>query len=208
MRNGTQEFRDKAIKQNHPGFNHPLTFAPLQEKHTDLMMAAIWKSHPRLRNFIGWARYVRSWSNNDFSQFVQDHINDDAPNQHYVFMIGDEMVGLGSLLYAYDNYSVQVALWTVTGFEGKGIGKAIVDTLTYIAFNVWGYPVLYYEHDAQNSSSKKLPQKCGFKFSHSKNVEKFASQESGLWFSWKKERPKGLPDGIFQGRPIEEFTTP
>jgi len=49
MKNGTQELRDKAIKGNHPGFNYPLTFAPLQEKHTDLMMAAIWKSHLKPR---------------------------------------------------------------------------------------------------------------------------------------------------------------
>ena len=59
MNNGSVEMRSKAYRQNHPGFEHPLTFSPLQEKHTDLMMTAIWKSHTRLRNYIGWAKYVR-----------------------------------------------------------------------------------------------------------------------------------------------------
>ena len=208
MSNGSVEMRNAARRQNHPGFNYPLTFAPLQKKHTDLMMTAIWKSHTRLRNYIGWAKYVRRWSNNDFAEFVQDHVNDKAPNQHYIFMIGDEMVGLGSLVSAYNDHDIQIALWTTSGYEGKGIGKAIVDTLTYVAFHVWGYPVVYYEHDAQNSFSSRLPKKCGFTFSHSRDLEKLAERESGFWFSWKKERPKGLPDGIFQGRPIEDFIVP
>jgi len=208
MRNGTAELREKASKQNYPGFNFPLTFAPLQEKHTDLVMAAIWKSHHRIRDYFGWAKYVRGWSNQDFAQFVKDHVNDTAPNQHYIFMIGEEMVGLGSLVSAYSNYDIQIALWTTTGYEGKGIGKAIVDTLTYVAFHVWGYPVVYYEHDAQNPFSKKLPSKCGFTFSHTRELDKQAQKESGFWMSWRKFRPEGLPDGIFQGRPIEEFTIP
>jgi RimJ/RimL family protein N-acetyltransferase len=208
MNNASQELRNRAIKRNHPGFNHPLTFAPLQEKHTDLMMAAVWKSHVRLRDYFGWANHVRGWSNSDFADFVYDHVNDSAPNQHYIFTIGGEMVGLGSLVFAYNNHDIQIALWTTTGYEGKGIGKAIVDTLTYIAFHVWGYPVVYYEHDAQNTFSSRLPKKCGFTFSHTRDLNKQAQKESGFWMSWMKLRPQGLPDGIFQGRPIEEFTIP
>ena len=208
MNNASAEIRENGKKENHPGFNYPITFARLQKKHTDLMMAAIWKSHPRLRNYMGWAKYVRSWNNNDFTQFIHDHVNDDFPNQHYIFMIGNEMVGLGSLVFAYNDLDIQIALWTTSGFEGKGIGKAIVDTLTYIAFNVWGYPVVYYEHDAQNTFSSRLPSKCGFIFSHTREIDRHADRESGFWMSWKKLRPQGLPDAIFQGRPIEEFIVP
>jgi RimJ/RimL family protein N-acetyltransferase len=84
----------------------------------------------------------------------------------------------------------------------------MVQTLEYVAFNVWGFYTLYYEHDATNESSKQLPQKCGFTFSHTRDIEKSAEQESGLWYSWKKERPEGLPGAIIQGRPIDDFTTP
>jgi RimJ/RimL family protein N-acetyltransferase len=115
---------------------------------------------------------------------------------------------MGSLVHAYTSMDAQVALWIRSKYQGMGIGKAIVQTLEYVAFSVWGFSVLYYEHDSQNKSSKKLPQKCGFTFSHTKDIEKSAENESGFWFSWKKERPKHLPDAIIQGRSIDDFTKP
>ena len=172
------------------------------------MIKAVWKSHQHLRGFIGWARYARSWDIKTVSRFIDDHINDPLPNQHFLFFIGDEIVGMGSLVRCYTPLDAQIALWTVSGYQGMGIGKKIVETLTDLAFRVWGFHVLYYEHDARNESSKRLPQKCGFEFSHSRDLDKSAERESGLWFSWKKARPLGLPDGIIQGRPIEDFTRP
>lgn len=140
------------------------------------------------------------------SRFMDDHINDPLPNQHFLFVIGEEVVGMGSLIRAYTPHDAQIALWVTHGYQGKGIGKRIVETLKYVAFNVWGFEVLYYEHDALNEFSKRLPQSCGFTFSHSRDLEKTADQESGLWFSWYMNRPKGLPDAILQGRPMEDFT--
>lgn len=208
MTNGTRENRERANKENYPGFNHPLTFCPLKAKHKPAMMKAIWSSHSDLRDFIGWAKYSRSWNARDISRFVDDHLNDSFPNQHFVFWIGEEIVGFGSLLECYTNLDVQISLFVTQGFQGLGIGKKMVDTLTYLAFEVWGFSRLYYEHDARNEMSKRLPQKCGFRYSHSKDYIKTAQGESGFWFSWVKRRPPGIPDGILQGRPIEDFTQP
>lgn len=115
---------------------------------------------------------------------------------------------MGSLVEAYTDFDAQVSLWVSYGYQGKGIGTHIVETLKRVAFEVWGFRVLWYEVDATNVSSKKLAQKCGFKFSHSRDLEKTADQESGLWFSWCMYRPEGLPDAILQGRPMEDFTIP
>jgi RimJ/RimL family protein N-acetyltransferase len=84
----------------------------------------------------------------------------------------------------------------------------MVETLEYVAFNVWGFHTLYYEHDYLNEFSMKLPQRCGFTFTHTRKREKSAEQESGFWFSFKKFRPEGLPDAIIQGRPVEDFIVP
>ena len=208
MSNATEEMRNKCNRKNFPGFNHPLEFAPMRPKHKPAMIKAVWASHQQLRGYIGWAKYARSWNAKTISKFVDDHINALLPTQHFVFHIGNELVGVGSLVGAYTVHDCQIALWTRTGYQGKGIGTAMVQTLEYVAFNVWGFHTLFYEHDATNESSKKLPQKCGFKFSHSRDIEKSAEQESGFWFSWKKCRPEGLEDAIIQGRPIEDFTTP
>ena len=208
MSNATQELRDKASSKNFPGFDYPLEFSPIRPHHKPAMIKAIWTSHQQLRGWIGWAKYSRSWDTRTINRFINDHINDPLPNQHFVFLIGGEIVGMGSLVKCYTSHDSQIALWTTPKHHGKGIGRAIVDTLTYVAFNVWGFHTLYYEHDSQNESSKKLPQKCGFTLSHTREIEKSAENESGYWFSWKKFRPEGLPDAIIQGRPVEDFIVP
>jgi RimJ/RimL family protein N-acetyltransferase len=208
MTNANEEMRNNGKRENYPGFEFPLEFCPVRPKHKTALIRAVWASHKQLRGYIGWAKYARSWNTNTFSKFVDDHINALLPSQHFVFLIGEEIVGMGSLVGAYTQNDSQIALWVRTGYQGKGIGRAMVETLEYVAFNVWGFHTLYYEHDYTNESSKKLPQKCGFTFSHTRDLEKTAELESGLWFSWKKERPDDLPDAIIQGRPIEDFTTP
>jgi RimJ/RimL family protein N-acetyltransferase len=208
MNNASENIRQKGNKNNFNGFDYPLEFSPMRPRHKSAVIKAVWASHEHLRGYIGWAKYARSWNAKTISNFVDDHINAAPPDQHFVFLIGNEVVGVGSLVGAYTAHDAQIALWTRAGYQGKGLGKAMVQTLEYVAFNVWGFRVLFYEHDATNESSKQLPQKCGFTYSHTRDIEKSAERESGLWYSWKKERPAGLPDAIIQGRPIEDFTTP
>ena len=208
MSNATHEIRDKGNRDNFPGFDYPLEFCPMRPKHKPAMIKAVWSSHQQLRGFIGWAKYARSWNAKSINRFIDSHINDVLPNQHFVFTIGEEIVGVGSLVRSYSPLDSQISLWVVSKHHGKGIGKAIVQTLEQVAWLVFGFRVLFYEHDSQNEASKKLPQKCGFTLSHTRNIEKSAEQESGFWCGWKKERPKDLPDAIIQGRPVEDFTTP
>lgn len=208
MTNASAEMRNRGNTNNYPGFDYPLTFAPMGIHHKEALIRALWTSHKELRGFLGWAQYMRSWSDRDFNLFIDHHINAKLPDQHFVFMIGEEIVGVGSLVSAYTQHDHQIALWVTAGFQGLGIGQSIVNTLEYVAFNVWGYHTLYYEHDANNQSSKRLPQKCGFILSHTRNLHIDAKEESGLWFSWKKNRPNNLPDAIIQGRPIEDFIIP
>ncbi len=206
--NASQELRNRGNLKNHPSYDHPLVFSPIRPKHKPALVKAIWASHKQLRGYIGWAKYARSWDVKTISRFADDHINDRPPNQHFLFFIGKEIVGMGSLVSCYTPYDCQIALWVTSGHQGKGIGKEIVNTLKHVAFEVWGFHRLYYEHDAYNQQSKKLPQKCGFRYSHSFDQKKDAEEESGFWFSWVMDKPEGLPDGILQGRPIEDFTSP
>lgn len=204
----SQIFKSAVKQPNYPGFDHPLYFCPMRQKHKSAVIRAIWKSHQDLKGFIGWAKYARSWDGPTISKFVDSHINDPLPNQHFVFMLGDEVVGVGSLLKSYTDSDCQIALWVSSGFQGKGIGRNIVLTIEKVAFEVWGFTRFFYEHDARNEGSKRLPQATGFQYSHSFELDKNAENESGLWMSWVKYRPTNLPPGILQGRPIEDFTNP
>lgn len=208
MTNGSTELRLRGISDNYPGFNHPLTFCPIQTKHKPALMKAIWGSHKQLAGYINWAKYARSWNGTDMSKYIDSLINDPLPNQHFAFFIGNEVVGVGSLVECYTVVDCQISLWVNSKYQGMGIGKRIVHTLEDVAFRVHGFNILYYEHDSSNESSKRLPQKCGFQFSHSRDLAKTSSKETGLWFSWYKYRPVDMPDGILQGRDIDDFVNP
>jgi RimJ/RimL family protein N-acetyltransferase len=208
MANTLDTFKTEASQQNFPGFDYPLTFCPMLKKHKPEVIRAVWKSHKHLRGFIGWAKYARSWNGQTIGKFVDDHINDPLPNQHFIFRIGSEVVGVGSLVKSYTQTDCQIALWVTAGYQGKGIGKQILNTLEAVAFEIWGFTRFFFENDARNESSKKLPQKCGFAFSHTFDTKKNAQGESGFWMSWVKYRPNDLPPGILQGRDIDDFTNP
>jgi GNAT superfamily N-acetyltransferase len=132
MSNGSDEIRQEGNGSNWPGFDHPLQFCPIRPKHRDAMIRAMWSSHKQLRGFIGWAKHIRNWNNNNFDDFVNSHISATLPNQHFVFTLGEEIVGVGSLVSAYTELDTQIALWVRTGYQGKGIGQAIVQTLEYM----------------------------------------------------------------------------
>jgi RimJ/RimL family protein N-acetyltransferase len=104
-----------------------------------------------------------------------------------------------------DPGAVQIALWVAKGFEGKGIGTRIAATMEQYAFEVFGYSRLYYQHDALNESSKRLPQKLGYRFSHTFEEDITAEDETGFWMSWVKDRPIDLEPGLLQGAPMEQF---
>ncbi len=183
---------------NWPGYNFPLACRLLREGDQKVLYPVMKRSASKLKGFIGWAKYAPSWDYKEVSRFVKDHLEHEAPRFHLVFSIGKQLVGFGSLAPMPSPYDIQVALWVAAGHEGKGIGSWIVQVLEWYAFNVFGYHHIYYQHDANNRASGRLPQKLGFEFSHSFEEEKTAMNESGLWYSWVKPRPEGLPPGVIE----------
>jgi len=209
------DFSEEAIRKeyeersfNHPGFNAPLMHRRIRPTDTLLLTKALRKSHQHLRGYIGWAQYAGEWNFHQVQRFVNDHVNAEAPREHFLFTIGEQFVGMGSLAPMPDPFSIQIALWVADGFQGKGIGSRIAATLEWHAFEVFGYHHLYYQHDASNESSKRLPQKLGFRFSHTFDDETHAEKETGYWFSWVKDRPECLSPGLLQGVDIEKFMRP
>ena len=149
-----------------------------------------------LNGYIGWAKYAPSWDFKEVQRFVDDHVEDEWPRFHLLFSIGYQVVGFGSLAPVGHPRDIQVALWVSKDFEGKGIGKWIVTQLEWYAFYFYGYDNVYYQHDASNRRSGKLPPILGYGFSHSFEGEISAKKETGLWYSWKKRKPVWIPPGL------------
>lgn len=206
------EFTEEAIREererlsfNHPGFDYPLMHRWIKKSDTLEMARVIRSSAHHLKGFISWAKYANTWDFKQIQRFVNDHADPEPPRMHLVFLLGKRIVGMGSLAPMDKMNEVQISLWVAEGFHGKGIGTRIARTMEMYAFEVWGYSKLYYQCDASNEQSKKLPQKLGFRYSHTFNEEITAQNESGYWFSFVKERPDDLPPAILQGADIEPF---
>lgn len=206
------EFTREAIEEerrrlsfNHPGFEAPLTHRRIRQSDTLPLSRVIKRSHKHLQGYIGWAQYAGLWDFRQIARFVNEHVHDEFPREHFLFFIGNEIVGMGSLVPMPDPLATQIALWVAEGYHGHGIGPRIASTMEWYAFEVYGYSHLYYQHDASNEASKRLPQKLGFRFSHTFDDQIHALNETGFWFSWVKDRPEDLPPGILQGADIEQF---
>lgn len=198
-----QEYRERSF--NHPGFEYPLTHRRIRPSDTLALSQVIRRSHKHLKGYIGWAQYAGEWNFKQIQRFVSQHVKDEFPREHFLFFIGKQIVGMGSLAPMPHPLDIQVALWVAGGFPGAGIGPRIASTMEWYAFEVYGYSHLYYQHDASNEASKRLPQKLGFRFSHTFDVEIGAENETGYWFSWVKDRPDDLPPGILQGADVDQF---
>lgn len=206
------EFTEEAIREererlsfNHPGFDYPLMHRWIKKSDTLEMARVIRSSAHHLKGFISWAKYANTWDFKQIQRFVNDHADPEPPRMHLVFLLGKRIVGMGSLAPMDKMNEVQIALWVAEGFHGKGIGTRIARTMEMYAFEVWGYSKLYYQCDASNEQSKRLPQKLGFRYSHTFNEEITAQNESGFWFSFVKEPPDDLPPAILQGADIQPF---
>lgn len=176
-------------------YNYPLACRVLKESDAPILYPAMKKSAKNLKGYIGWAKYAPEWKIETVQKFVRDHCEGELPRFHLIFSIGYEVVGFGSLAPMPNPRDVQVALWVTTGFERKGIGSWIVQVLEWYAFNVFGYDHVYYQHDATNRKSGSLPQKMGYKYSHTFEEEITAMKESGFWFSHVKKKPVGMAPG-------------
>ena len=204
------EERDR-LNFNHPGFEAPLIFRRPRLSDTMQIWNLLKNSVESLRPFTPWGQYIDDWSIRQARRFVEDHIEVEARNESFVFLIEDKIVGMGSIApfnLSDWKYDVQVALWVGSPYQNMGIGARIVATLEWYVFEVWGFPRLYYFHELSNDSSMQLPQKCNFEPENPFIIlnRNYVEKDPVPWCIWVKYRDPSLPPGIFQGVPIENFT--
>jgi len=181
---------------NWPGYEYPLACRMIKSTDAPLLYPVMKKSAKHLRGYVNWAKYSPSWDIDDVQKFVQDHVNSEWPRFHLIFSIGYEVVAFGSLAPVDRERSVQVALWTAADHTQKGIGSWVVQVLEWYAYYIFGFDAVYYQVDYSNRKSASLPKKLGYKFSHTFEDEVHAKDETGFWFSFKKEKPNDVPPGF------------
>lgn len=190
-------------KPNWPSYSAPLEVR-LLNKSDAVLLTPIFKKHgTQIASYLGYFHNARHWNFRNAVKFVHDSLNADFPSFTYLFHIDNEIVGMGSLA-AYGNSvtDVQIILAVFGKHQGKGIAKAIEETLMYIAFRVWGFDSFWHLVDASNIASIKTAEANGLKLSHTWTDKIHAEKETGEWLAYFTNRPQGLPDGVLQGAPI------
>lgn len=203
------EFRDEETP-NFPSYNAKLEFRPLRMTDARLLAPVFRTSAKSVRTYLSSYQNADRWWLKDTQAFVSACVNDEFPAQHWIFLIGNEVVALGSLYsFAGRLDEVQVVLAVFGKNQGRGVGTAIAKTLKKLAFEVWGFQKLWWIVDATNFSSMKLAQKIGcIRESTFEHEIKHAESESGLWHRFVVERDPNLAPAILQGASIDYWSTP
>lgn len=197
------EFELRKEKANWPTYNAPLEMRPLT-KSDAIVLTPIFKKHGnQIRSYLGGFHNAAHWSFRDANKFVQGSLNSPFPSFTYLFRIGNELVGMGSLApYGETVKEVQIILAVFGKHQGKGIAKGIEESLIYLAFRVWGFEKFWHLVDASNIASIRAAEANGLKLSHTWTDKIHAEKETGEWLAYVAERPEGLSDGVLQGAPI------
>ena len=193
----------RKVKPNWPGYSAPLEMRPLN-KSDAVLLTPIFKRHGNeIRSYLGYFHNASHWNFKDANKFVQGSLNANFPSFTYLFHINNEVVGMGSLgSYGESLTDVQIVLAVFGKHQGKGIAKAIEETLMFVAFQVWGFDSFWHLVDASNIASIKTAEANGLKLSHTWRDKIHAEKETGEWLAYCASRPQGLPDGVLQGAPI------
>lgn len=191
-------------RPNFEGYSAPLEFRPLKATDSTILAPVFKKYGKTIRSYLGSFHNAHAWEVADAQRFVSTEVNADFPNFTWLFLIGKEIVGMGSIYpYGKSLVDVQIVLAVFGQHQGKGIGSAIGKTLKQVAFDIWGFQSFWWLADATNHASKKTAEKVGLSFSHSwEDKVKHSEAESGLWFAYSEKRPSGLPDGVLQGKSL------
>jgi RimJ/RimL family protein N-acetyltransferase len=203
------ELQFRKATGNHPGYNFPMEFRPLKITDARILAPVLKANASSIRTYLSTYQHADRWFLKDTQKFVSACVNDDFPRLHFLFLIGNDPVGLASFYeYGDDPHEVQVVLAVFGNHQGRGIGKQIAITLRQVAFEVWGFKRLWWIVDATNRPSIALANSIGCVLDRSWEAEvKHAEKESGLWFAMRLDRNPELPPAILQGAPLQYWNT-
>jgi RimJ/RimL family protein N-acetyltransferase len=117
----------------------------------------------------------------------------------FLICTDEEVLGCFYLDPADDLIGVELSGWVRKGYEGEGIGSAIIRTAAIQAFGMQGHPYLVMRIDVANSASNRAAEKAGFKLDTTIETEKIGRKGTGRMNIWVKANgfPGGVPEDTF-----------
>jgi RimJ/RimL family protein N-acetyltransferase len=195
------ELAFRSPKPNWPGHSAPLEMKHLKTTDAAILTPIFKKYGKQIRTYLGHFHNAHAWQMGSAQSFVMDAINREFPSYTWTFWIGNKVVGLASLEpYGESVHDVQIVLFVVKDFEGKGLATAIGNSLKYFAFRIMGFSSFWWLVDESNIGSIRAAEKNGLDLHHTWTDEvKHSEKETGEWRAYWQPRPEGLEDGVLQG---------
>lgn len=192
---------------NFPGFNHRLEVHHLSLRDSLKLTKAMQANQQHLDEYLPLFHKREGKTVPKIQRWIFQMLNEQFPSQHFVFTLGGQLVGFASTLPISDDpREVQLRYIVFQDYTGKGIATAMACTLELYAFWIWGFHRVYIEMDSHNRASMSVAQKLGYRLNGTKDVGKLGTRDSGFWYSFVKERPADITDGVLQGRPSSDFS--
>ena len=106
---------------------------------------------------------------------------------------------------AEDEYPMdcQLILTVFQKHQGKGLAKAMTNTVLKICEEVFGFERVWWHVDGANFASIKVAQSCGFQLHDQYDTKVTRNGTTGIYWRFVKERPENLAPAILQGASID-----
>ncbi len=174
----------------YPGQREILTVVKLRPQHTLMLQQAFKEGTEHISGYFAWAEDAKSWSTKKVLFWIQSLLREEWPCEHYLFLLGKSVAGMGSIRPMGNVRHVQMSYWVTKKYLKQGIGETIARTLERLCFESRAYELIFINHDSTNRASGRIPQALDYKYMGTFEDVKHAKSESGLWFSWAKYNPR------------------
>jgi RimJ/RimL family protein N-acetyltransferase len=166
---------------------HILELKRLRPEHALALQKALNKGTEHIAGYFSWAETAHRWNTKNTLFWIQAQLREGLPSEHFVFFLGKDLVGMGSLRpYGHPRY-VQMSYFVSKGYLHQGIGESIARTIQAVALKHRPYQYIYINHDKSNKKSGAIPERLNYKFVETFNSPIQARLETGVWSSWMKE---------------------
>ena len=191
------EFRGN--RPNFQGYGYPLEFRPLKISDTVLLTPILKKYGKQLSEYLADYTFAADWDFRNANNYVRGLLNEPFPRYSYLFMIGNQIVGMAYTgEWAGSIYDTQIVLWVHPKHQGKRIGQAIGHTIRKVMLEIWGMNSFNWVVAETNEASIRTAEALGLELEEKFLGEIHAKGETGEWRRYVQYRDESV-NGILQG---------
>lgn len=189
----------KGERPNHPGYDHPLEFRPLQISDTVQLTSILKKHGKQLSEYLADYTFASGWDFRNANNYVRDLLNAPFPTYSYLFMIGKQIVGMSYMGETNGSmWDAQIVLWVHPQHQGRGIGRNIGYTMRKVILDIWGMNSFNWIVAETNAPSIKTAESLGLELESKFIGQIHAKGETGEWRRYVQFRDE-TQQGILQG---------